>query len=299
MKQIPDDVLYLYQNKVVTTFSHVVSIIFTLIVLTTVAVISSINQSINKSLPYRLSIFILIGDLFFSCFSLIAISVQTQAMCTFAFFMVIFSTLISLLYTLAIGLNLYLMVVHKYYIGRCFRYFLYIAPFLISLILTLIPLIMNKLVLIEGDNGGCWYNEAEDGIYWAYFTNYGWIIFSIVFCTFVFVSVLSNLVYNKYSFTSNFKDSNVKNEINKYIIIRLLMFPLIPIVCYFLLVLRLICMSKFGESFNLSDDFFEQTNIAMSFFKGFQGFLNGSLFLYNKVLYKEAERAISKATRKS
>ncbi|KAI9297846.1 hypothetical protein K502DRAFT_346634 [Neoconidiobolus thromboides FSU 785] len=290
MTRIPLKILYLYQDRLATTFSHTVSIIFTGIVILTIIIISIMNKKLNDSLPYRLSIFILFGDLLFSCSSLTAMNTQNKLVCSFSFLGVVFSTLISLLYTLSIGLNLYITVVYRYYVGRKLTYSYYLVPLLLSIVLSSAPLVFKKINL-SGSEGEatCWFDEGTmDGILWAYSVNYGWIIFSILFCLFICVRVTSFLLFESNFFKSDLKMKQITIQANRKVIIRLLIFPLIPIICYTTLIIKLVFAVRFSK------DLGAKISIASSFFKGLQGFLNGSLFLYNSIFYKEVERAVSK-----
>ncbi|KAI9297849.1 hypothetical protein K502DRAFT_362887 [Neoconidiobolus thromboides FSU 785] len=173
------------------------------------------------------------------------------------------------------------------------KYAYYIVPLILSLVLSILPVVLGEIIFTSGEGSTCWFNEDEtSGFVWAYAVNYAWILFSIIFCTFVFATVSFNLFYEKYKLNTSFDKKTVTN-VNKCVIIRLLMFSLIPIVCYIVLVFRLL----FGKSFTFDQEF--QTSIASSFFKGLQGFFNASLFLYNSLLYKEAEKAITKVVRSS
>ncbi|KAI9297870.1 hypothetical protein K502DRAFT_61269 [Neoconidiobolus thromboides FSU 785] len=285
--------LYEHRSKIVNHFSNGVSTIFCTIALLLALTLRVVNKKLNKSISFRLSIFILIGDLLFSIFQIMAVHSTSDFMCHIATAGFLFATLISLLYTVSVALNLVLTIIFKIYCGQYMKLALYIVPFLISLIVSILPLAFKQ---ISFRTASCWFREEEpEGLNWAYATNYIWIMITIVFCTMVFLSVTFYLIIQRSIFRSSYQGMETdKLEIKTQTIIKLLMYPLTPIICYTLIMVKLILISR-GVVLEPEADY--SLNITATFFKGFQGFFNASIFLSNSLLYKEAELAFKKLKR--
>ncbi|KAI9297857.1 hypothetical protein K502DRAFT_323049 [Neoconidiobolus thromboides FSU 785] len=185
------------------------------------------------------------------------------------------------------ALNLQLTVIFKFHSGKWMKLALYIVPLLSSLLISILPLAFGQISLAEGS---CWFKEWTPlGLQWAYITNYGWIMATIVYCTIVFTSVTFYLIIQRSLFRSSFQGMKSGSlEVKTRTIIKLLMYPLIPIICYALVLVKL---ALAGLGIKLAEETGYSLNIAATFFKGFQGFFNATLFLFNSLLYREARLA--------
>ncbi|KAI9291659.1 hypothetical protein K502DRAFT_368263 [Neoconidiobolus thromboides FSU 785] len=268
----------LYTIYLVFHFSQVLSFIFVTFALLMAFTVFKVNEKLNNKINYRLSILVLCSDIIFLTFQFISRYSNSDAVCVLSAWGVVFSTLISMFYTVVIAVNLQITFIHKAYANRYTIWAYYTCPAFFALLLSLLPVFVGQIGLHqEGDTVSCWYKAETSGTIWSYTTFYGWILFGIFYCFCVITTIISLHYLRRYYFKSEFANSiaNGNNKSNTAIL-RVLLYPGVPVVCYFCI------MVKLFSGIQSTD-----LTIAADFFQSLQGFLNSIIFLTSPTFLQE------------
>src|SRR2546423_3694251 len=165
-------------------------------------------------------------------------------LCSVAPWGFVFTALLGCFLNVAIALNLQIIFIHNYIDTRRFEKFYIIIPLILSFVLSILPVSFGALGYDEQEIS-CWYKNGSTtgAIIWQWTTLHGWILLSILYCTFSVVVVTIRLKVA----TKNFIDMNRSspNSLNviqdrayqrqlimNQAVKRIILYPIVPVLTF-------------------------------------------------------------------
>ncbi|CAG8466807.1 9136_t:CDS:2, partial [Dentiscutata heterogama] len=253
---------------------NIISLTSTVVSCVTFGFIRMYYPKLADRVSFRLSFAALFFDIGYSVHILFAIFLDDNPnLCAYSSWGIVFFGLTSLFFIVCIALNLHIVFLCEFRSRyNLENYYFIIAPFF-ALLLSLLPLASNI---------SCWYRDSgrEESIIWQWFTLFGWIDASILYCAIVVILVIRKLRSVKKeiddvfdSATSQLSDypTLINKKLISSVVKRVLWYPVVPLVAQF--------FNSFVETYayvyrSISYPLFLLCYIGMSL----QGLLNALVF---------------------
>src|ERR1043166_2661133 len=103
----------------------------------------------------------------------------------------VFTALLGCFFTVTIAFNLQIIFIHNYINTQRFEKYYIIVPLFLAFMLSTIPVLFGALGY-DKEEVSCWYKNGSTAraIIWQWTTLHGWIILSVLYCTYsVFIII--------------------------------------------------------------------------------------------------------------
>ncbi|KAI9298381.1 hypothetical protein K502DRAFT_255860 [Neoconidiobolus thromboides FSU 785] len=276
-----------FTSTYIDFYSNSLSITLILFSLSLLTLNYFITKEFHQSASYRLSILILLADLFYGIGTFLGIHPQitvSKPLCYVYQWLSTFSISISVSYSTVIAVIYLLNIVYEYRLSKIAKYIVYLLPLLISLLTSLLPIIFNKI----NTQGTCGYNSNYDGLLWFIVSNFMAIFIACCLCPIIYGMIIHYLLKKHYQLRYN-NSYLLKSQYQFQFItyLRLIFYSLVPIVSHsiniFMSIMRL-------ANIPLSITTIHRLSYFGNFLIGTQGFINSILFLTNSIFLKELDQ---------
>ncbi|KAJ1913352.1 hypothetical protein IWQ60_009245 [Tieghemiomyces parasiticus] len=236
--------------------SNSLSIVCSLVVIAVYLFIRSVNGYLVKPIPLRLAYYASYVEALFSILRLVLLAthanspMQGYAACGAILWLYINCSLLSLFIRILLPIHLLKILFFKqYHVPFYERQYLGLS-FLASTLLSFLPLASSMFGWTEmsqlcGPKPSDYFSQASGRVnmlLWKWASYYGWIVFLVLFCLGVFLTLLYQLVRDRVKLHNAYKSGPAllvaTDESNKFwilvrkIVQRILWYPLIVILCH-------------------------------------------------------------------